>query len=145
MSSERKAAGRLRLEVVSPRGVLVDEQVEEVVLSTQCGQMGVLSGHEPLLALLQPAPLSYRKPGGATGHLAVSDGFVEAGADHVLVLTQIAEKAEDIDVERAQVALRGRSAELAALPPGDPARPPLEQALRRAQVRLAAVELARKG
>ena len=145
MSADPKAVGRMKLEVISPEGLVVDAQVDEVVVSTLRGEMGVLPGHEPLLALLQPAPLSYRKPGQGFQHLAVSDGFVEVGPDHTLVLARTAELAADLDAERAQAALRDRTAELQSLPPGDPAREPLELALARASARIRAIELARKG
>ena len=93
----------LTLEIVTPdRGILTD-RVDEVVLPGSEGSFGVLPGHAPLLATLQVGEMWYRK-GQETHFLAIAFGFVEVLPDRVTVLAQIAEKAEDIDLARAEAA-----------------------------------------
>jgi F-type H+-transporting ATPase subunit epsilon len=94
---------KLTLEIVTPDRALVTEQVDEVQLPGAEGYFGVLPGHTPLLATLQVGELWYRV-GQEKHYLAVAFGFVEVLPDHVTVLAQIAEKAQDIDVARAEAA-----------------------------------------
>jgi len=94
---------KLTLEIVTPDRSLVTEQVDEVQLPGSEGYFGVLPGHTPLLATLQVGELWYRV-GQEKHYLAVAFGFVEVLPDRVTVLAQIAEKAQDIDVARAEAA-----------------------------------------
>jgi F-type H+-transporting ATPase subunit epsilon len=94
---------KLTLEIVTPDRALVNEQVDEVELPGSEGYFGVLPGHTELLASLQVGELWYRI-GQDKFYLAVSFGFVEVLPDHVTVLARIAEKAQDIDVGRAEAA-----------------------------------------
>src|SRR6185503_15224061 len=94
---------KLTLEIVTPDRALVTEQVDEVELPGSEGYFGVLPGHTELLASLQVGELWYRV-GQEKHYLAVAFGFVEVLPDHVTVLAQIAEKAQDIDVARAEAA-----------------------------------------
>jgi F-type H+-transporting ATPase subunit epsilon len=93
----------LTLEIVTPDRALVAEQVDEVQLPGAEGYFGVLPGHAPLLASLQVGELWYRK-GQEKHYLAVAFGFVEVLPDRVTVLAQVAERAEDIDLARAEKA-----------------------------------------
>jgi F-type H+-transporting ATPase subunit epsilon len=93
----------LTLEVVTPDRGILKEQVDEVVLPGSEGSFGVLPGHAALLATLQVGEMWYRK-GQERHYLALAFGFVEVLPDRVTVLAQIAEKAEDIDVTRAEAA-----------------------------------------
>jgi F-type H+-transporting ATPase subunit epsilon len=68
------------------------------------GYLGVLAGHAPLVSELQSGVLSY-VTGGTTRYLAIHRGFVEVLPDHVRVLADLGERAEEIDVARAQIAL----------------------------------------
>ena len=106
----------LSLEIVTPERPLVRETVDEVELPGAEGYLGVLPGHTPLLTLLQVGELWYRK-GRETTYLAVAFGFAEVLPDRVTVLAQIAERAEDIDVPRAQAALQRATAQLAQASP----------------------------
>ena len=96
---------KLTLEIVTPDRSLVTEQVDEVQLPGSEGYFGVLPGHTPLLATLQVGELWYRI-GQEKHYLAIAFGFVEVLPDRVTVLAQIAERAEDIDVPRAEAAKR---------------------------------------
>jgi F-type H+-transporting ATPase subunit epsilon len=91
----------LQLEIVTPDHVLVRETVDEVQIPGADGYFGVLPGHTPLLATLQVGVLWYRK-GEEKSYLAVAFGFAEVLPERVTVLAQVGERAEDIDVNRAQ-------------------------------------------
>lgn len=93
----------LTLEIVTPDRALVAEQVDEVQVPGSEGYFGVLPGHAPLLSSLQVGELWYRK-GQEKHYLAIAFGFVEVLPDKVTVLAQIAERAEDIDLRRAEQA-----------------------------------------
>ena len=96
---------RLTLEIVTPDRALVRETVDEVQVPAAEGYMGILPGHTPYLATLQVGQLTYRS-GQQTTHLHVAFGFVEVLPDRVTVLAQVAERAEDIDIARAEAAKR---------------------------------------
>ena len=91
----------LQLQIVSADRSLVNERVDEVEIPGSEGYFGVLPGHTPLLALLGTGELWYRQ--GAEKHfVALAFGFAEVQPDRVTILAQIAEKAEEIDVNRAE-------------------------------------------
>jgi F-type H+-transporting ATPase subunit epsilon len=108
---------KLTLEIVTPDRALVNEQVDEVQLPGSEGYFGVLPGHTPLLASLQVGELWYRV-GQEKNYLAIAFGFVEVLPDRVTVLAQIAEKAQDINVARAEAAKK-RAEERVAKPQSD--------------------------
>ena len=104
---------KLTLEIVTPERAIVNEQVDEVQLPGAEGYFGVLPGHTPLLASLQVGELWYRT-GTETHYLAIAFGFVEVLPDRVTVLAQIAERATEIDVARAEAAKKRAEERLAA-------------------------------
>lgn len=106
----------IALEIVTPDRPLVREQVDEVELPGAEGYLGVLPGHTPLLTLLHIGELWYRQ-GNQKTYLAVAFGFAEVLPDRVTVLAQVAERAEDIDVPRAQAALQRATARLSQAAP----------------------------
>ena len=93
----------LTLEIVTPERLLVREPVDEVEIPGAEGYFGVLPGHTPLLATLDVGVLWYRK-GQEKSYLALAFGFAEVMPDRVTILAQIAERADEIDVTRAQSA-----------------------------------------
>jgi F-type H+-transporting ATPase subunit epsilon len=93
----------IRLEFVSPERTIVHDDVDEVGLPGEVGDFGVLPGHAPMLALLRIGQVWYRK-GGETKFAFVAGGAVEVVADRVSVIAQAAERAEDIDLARAEAA-----------------------------------------
>jgi F-type H+-transporting ATPase subunit epsilon len=95
----------MQLEVATPERQLVREDITEVQLPAKNGYIGVLPGHAPLLSELGTGFLSY-SAGGRKRYLSVQGGFVEVLPDHVRVLANAAERAEEIDVERARADLR---------------------------------------
>ena len=103
---------KLILEIVTPDRALVREEVDEVQLPGYEGYFGVLPGHTPLLATLKVGELWYRT-GPEKHFLAIAGGFVEVLPDRVTVLAQIAERAQDIDVARAEAARKRAEERLA--------------------------------
>ncbi len=93
----------LQLNIVSADRALVDERVDEVEIPGADGYFGVLPGHTPLLALLGLGELWYRQ-GSEKHFMLIANGFAEVQPDRVTILAEVAEKPEEIDVERAQAA-----------------------------------------
>ncbi len=104
-------AGSLELEVDTPERQLVHEQVEDVQLPGLDGYMGILPGHAPLVGQLGTGFLGYLA-GSKRSYLAVDGGFLEILEDHVRVLADSAERAEEIDVNRARAELTDCEARL---------------------------------
>jgi F-type H+-transporting ATPase subunit epsilon len=100
---------KLALEVVTPEGLLLREEVDEVVAPGAAGYFGVRPGHTPFLTTLGVGAIMYRR-GELQRYLACFWGFCEVLADRVNILAEIGERAEDIDLERAEAA-RARAAE----------------------------------
>jgi len=97
------ASTKLTLEIVTPDRPLVSAAVDELQLPGADGYFGVLPDHAPLLARLQVGELWYRI-GQERHYLAIAFGFAEVLGDRVTVLARIAERAEDIDIARAESA-----------------------------------------
>jgi len=91
----------LTLEIVTPDRAIAHEDVDEVQLPGTEGYLGILPGHTPLLTSLRVGQVWYRK-GTETFYLSIAFGFAEVLPDRVRLLTQIAERAEEIDVTRAE-------------------------------------------
>jgi F-type H+-transporting ATPase subunit epsilon len=92
---------KLTLEIVTPDRALLREEVDEVVVPGSQGEFGVLPGHTPMLSTLQIGELWYRQ-GQEKHYLAIAFGFVEVLPDRVTVLAQVGERAQEIDVQRAE-------------------------------------------
>jgi len=105
------------LQIVTPERRLVQEQVDEVEIPGAEGYFGVLPGHTPLLASLTVGELWYRK-GQEKFYLSIAFGFAEVLPDRVTILARIAERPEDISIERAESA-RKRAEERLAQPKSD--------------------------
>ena len=103
----------LQLQIVSADRSLVNEWVDEVEVPGAEGYFGVLPGHTPLLALLGAGELWYRK-GQEKHYLAIALGFAEVLPDRVTVLAQLAERANEIDVARAEAARKRAEQRLAS-------------------------------
>ena len=90
----------LFLEIVTPEGVLVSQKVDMVIAPGTEGEFGVLPGHMNFLSGIVPGALRFYN-GGAIEHMAVSSGFAEVSNNRVSIITDAAEKACDIDLDRA--------------------------------------------
>lgn len=103
-SKETAQAGKFLLEVVSPEKLLFSEYVNQVSAPGTDGDFGVLPGHCHFLTTLRIGELQYWI-GEETQYMSVLWGFAEVTPTKVTILAEIAEKAEDIDVERARAAV----------------------------------------
>ena len=108
---------KILLEIVTPDRALIREEVDEIQLPGSEGYLGVLPGHTPLLTTLKVGELWYRV-GAEKHYLAIAGGFVEILPDRVTVLAHLAERAQDIDMTRAEAAKR-RAEERLAKPSSD--------------------------
>ena len=95
----------LELEIVTPEGLLLREPVDEIIAPGEEGYFGVRPGHTPLLASLGMGELSFRRQG-AWHRLTCFSGWCEVLPDRVSVLADIGERGADIDVGRAEEAMR---------------------------------------
>ena len=91
------------LQIVTPDRMIVHEQVDEIQIPGAEGYFGVLPGHTPLLAALSVGELWFRK-GQEKTYLSIAGGFAEVLPDRVSILAQLAERADEIDVARAEAA-----------------------------------------
>lgn len=128
-------AEKLKLEMVTPYKQVLSEEVDEIVMPGQMGELGILPGHTPLLTTLKVGEFSYRK-GGSSFHVAVNWGYVEVEEDTVIVLAETAEPADEIDMARAKAALGRAEEALKKLHPEDKDYRIMEAALERALIRI---------
>jgi len=94
----------LNLEIVTPEKKVFDETVDSVTVPTATGEVGILPNHAPLISALKSGILAYSHKG-ATEKLVVSGGFIEVSSNKVSILTDVAERADEIDVEAARAEL----------------------------------------
>ena len=126
---------KLKLEIVTPYGLILSEDVDEVSCTGSEGDFGVLPGHVPFFTTLKIGMLVYKK-GNSTKYVFVNWGYAEVGPEKVMILADSAEKSEDIDVERAKVAMKRAEERLRKAEEFDFARSTsaLERAVARVQV-----------
>ena len=117
----------LTLHVVTPDRAVTHDQVDEVEIPGSDGYFGVLPGHTPMLAMLQVGQLWYRK-GQEKFFVAIAFGFAEVLPERVTILAQLAERPEDVDVQRAEAARKRAEERLS--------KPALEMDFERARVAL---------
>ena len=129
------ASSTLQLLLVTPERRLVDEVVDEVQLPGLEGDLGILPRHAALLTELGVGEMSYRR-GNETHYATVMGGYAEVLPDHVAVLAEIAERAEEIDVDRARTARERAEKRLAKAGDPDTDWNRAAAALKRALVRL---------
>lgn len=128
-------ADTLRLRVVTPARLFLDEDVDEVTAPGTEGEFGVLPNHTTFLSSLQPGRLMYKRSG-QTYVLAISGGFAEVVNNTMTVLIDSAELAGEINIERARIALQNAEDALKTLSPPDPAFAEAQAARQRAQTRI---------
>jgi len=102
----------LELQIVTPERLLLREQVDEVEIPGSEGYFGVLPGHTPLLASLAIGELWYRR-GQEKTFLSIAFDFAEVLPDRVTILARLAERADEIDVDRAESARKRAEERLA--------------------------------
>lgn len=104
----------LNVELVSPERLLFKGDASLVVARTTDGEIGFEPGHIPFVGALLPWSVKVVDPTGAEQLIAVHSGFVEVANDHLTLLSDVSELAQDIDVERARAALERADEALAA-------------------------------
>jgi len=95
-------ANQLSLEVVTPYRTVLIEDVESVTLPGIEGELGILPEHIPLLTTLDTGIMSYKNSSGKTHAIAVHWGYAQVEGNSVRVLAELAETADEIDIERAK-------------------------------------------
>jgi len=132
----------LRLEIVTAERTVFADDVSEVVAWGVEGQLGILPHHAPLMTMLQPGDLLIKKDD-EEYYLAISGGFLEVRPDKVIILADACERAEEIDVERAEAARR-RAEEILKTRPPEIDTAAAEAALRRSLARIKVAERRRR-
>ena len=126
----------LNVAVVSAERALWTGQAKSLVAKTPEGDIGILPGHEPVLALLvESAPLRVEEPDGSKVLVAIHGGFFSVAGNEVNVIAEVAELAEDIDLDRAKAALA--RAQDGGIDPEE------ESAVRRAETRIQVASVAK--
>jgi F-type H+-transporting ATPase subunit epsilon len=128
-------AGKILLEVVTPEKLLMSQEVDEVIVPGSEGDFGVLPGHCHFLSTMRIGELRYRVAD-VFHYMSVLWGYIEVTPTRVTILAEIAEKAEDIDVERAQLGVEAAQKRLE--------RGGLPSELKEAQISLEKARLRRK-
>jgi F-type H+-transporting ATPase subunit epsilon len=131
-----------RLEIVTAERMVFSEDVNAVIAWGTEGQLGILPHHAPLMTMLQPGDLLIRKDN-EEQYLAISGGFLEVRPDKVVILADACERAEEIDMARAEAA-RKRAKEILKTRPSGVDAAAAEAALRRSLVRLKLAEKRRR-
>jgi F-type H+-transporting ATPase subunit epsilon len=126
-------ADTIKLEVVTPERLLVSAAAEQIQIPGKSGYLGVLPGHAPLITELAVGEIAYRAEG-QVKRLAVAWGFAEVLPDKVTILAETAEKAEEIDVARAEAAKQKAEENLRKA--GTEGNPEAQAALQRATTRI---------
>ena len=106
-------AETIRLEVVTPTGPVVSEDVDIVTAPGYLGEFGVLANHAALLSTIMTGVLTY-KQGGKEENLMVNGGFCEVSDNKITFLAESAERGKEIDVDRAMRAKERAEKRIAA-------------------------------
>lgn len=126
----------LRCEIISQERKLYDDEVDIVIVQGTEGEMGILPQHAPLVTSLAFGELRVRQ-GEHEELFAIGGGVLRVGNDHVIVLADSAEQAEEIDMARAEAARERAERSMVEGPTADPVQAAaLEAAIRRANLRL---------
>ncbi|MCS7214711.1 MAG: F0F1 ATP synthase subunit epsilon [Thermodesulfovibrio sp.] len=110
---------KLKLEVITPYGEVLNEEVDEVYTTGAEGDFGVFPGHCAFMTAIRIGSLSYKK-NGQMNYLFVNRGYCEVLNDRVLVLVGSAERVEEIDIERAKAALARAEERIRRAEAGEP-------------------------
>lgn len=94
----------IKFEIATPERVVLKEDVLQVSVPTMEGEITVLPQHLPLVSLLKPGVLELKRLNGSIEIISVSGGFIEVLLDKVIILADTAERAEEIDITRAEEA-----------------------------------------
>jgi F-type H+-transporting ATPase subunit epsilon len=127
-----------KVDIVTAERIVYSEEVDALIAPGMEGQLGILPHHAPLMTILQAGELVVRR-GAEEDIMAISGGFLEVRPDRVIILADSAERAEEIDMERAESAKK-RAEERLKAKPAEVDINRVEAALRRAMARLTVAE-----
>jgi F-type H+-transporting ATPase subunit epsilon len=127
---------RLGVRLLTPEGAVYDDVAYMVIAPSVQGEVGILPRHTPFIAFLRPGETRIKLLDDTELIFATSEGYLSVEEDRVQVLVEQAERADEIDRERAQAALERAQAALAEAGDDDVARVAAESAMRRAENRL---------
>ena len=133
----------IRLDIVTPERVIYSGEVDVLIAPGIEGQLGILPHHAPLMTMLQAGELTVRK-GEEEVYVAIFGGFLEVRPDRVIILADASERAEEIDVARAETAKHQAEQNLANKRASEIDKAQAEAALRRSLVQLKVAERKRK-
>ncbi|MBI2846982.1 MAG: F0F1 ATP synthase subunit epsilon [Chloroflexi bacterium] len=133
---------KIKLDIVTAEQVVYSDEVDMVVAPGAEGQLGILPRHAPLLTTLQPGELRIKK-GGEETYMAIGGGFLEVLPNKIVILADTAERAEEIDITRAEAA-KARAEERLKLSSADLDLERATAALRRSLVRLKVAQRRRR-
>lgn len=128
-------ADKLKLEVVTPYKTVLSDEVDEITATGALGEFGILPGHAPFLTSLKVGEFCYKKDGVGVC-MALNWGYLEVESDKVIILVESAERADEIDLDRAKAALGRAEEALKKLTPEDKKFKVYEAALERALIRV---------
>jgi F-type H+-transporting ATPase subunit epsilon len=135
---------KIELQVVTPERHILSEDVDSLELPARDGYLGVLPGHAPLITELGVGILTYHK-GGETRYLTAMYGYAEVLPDRVIVLAEIAERAEEIDIARARGALERAKSDLPKAGSTEADWDQSNAAIQRAEIRLQVATMSGSG
>jgi len=133
---------KIKFDIVTAERMVYSDDVDVVIAPGVEGQLGILPNHASLLTMLQPGEVVVRKEGEET-EMFVSGGFLEVMQNRVTLLADVAERAEEIDIARAEEAKRRAEEQIKQAPP-EMDLAVAEAALRRALARIKIAERRRK-
>ena len=129
-------AKKFKTEIVTPERIVFSEEIESLVIPAERGYLGVLAGHAPLLASLQPGEITIKGAAKGELHFATSGGFMEVTPGKAVLLTESAEEVAAIDVARAEESKKRAQERLAIAAGKDVDKTRAKAALERAVNRL---------
>jgi len=129
----------LKVDIVTAERTVYSDEVEAIIAPGVEGQLGILPHHAPLMTILQAGELVVRK-GGRDESLAISGGFLEVRPDRVIILADSAERAEEIDIARAEAARKRAEERLKDRKGSGLEATQVEAALRRAIARISVAD-----
>jgi len=130
----------LQVELVSPDRMLFSDEAEMVICRTPAGEIAFMAGHVPFLGALGIGIVRIHKEGGEVEKMAVHEGFVQVKDDRVIILSDVAERADQIDTDRARKAKEEAESDLKNAGDDDDEAEKHKARARRAEVRLELAE-----
>jgi len=94
----------IKFEIVTPERVVLKEEIQQITVPTKAGEITVLPGHIPLVSNLQPGVIHIKKKNGEPEIISISGGFLEVLKNKIVILADTAERAEEIDLAKAEAA-----------------------------------------